>query len=150
VYQGQIVVSDRNAIRTVDAATNTHGPRHEVGTFPQIETGVGVVGGRLWVGLSDGRLLRMNSSLVAEAELRLPASGTPIGFRGAGDQLWAMQSSGLMLIDVDSMTVAKTVLIQPQAPQALFVGDRLYITSFPLASGPPGSLDPTLFAVDVG
>jgi hypothetical protein len=160
---GTVVVSDGTAVRTLDPSTNTLGPRREFAPTRLIWTSVATAGGRLIVALSNGQLFRVDPrTLDPVVEFKLPAPDGNVRIQAFGDRLWvtialrigvsrtaAATDEVVMLIDPQSLTVTKTVVIHAYV-QVWVVGNRMLLGFFPLASGPPGALDPTLFSVDLG
>jgi hypothetical protein len=156
VSGSRIVVSDRNAVRTIDPATNVVSEPHVVVAEGQGWIyGLGIVAGRVWVavgGVGDSTtLLGLDASFGVRTEVRLPLQLGFFPMDGAGGRLWvvaglrigvpptaAATDQAVVIVDPVTGSVTRTIVIHGYAGAIALTPDSLLFGDIqePVGAGP--------------
>jgi hypothetical protein len=165
VSGAQVIVSDLNAVRTIDPATNVVSPRHVlVPAGRGWIYGLAVVDGHIWAaigGVGDSTtLVGLDAALRVRTEVRLPLQLTFFPMDGAGGRLSlvaglrigvpptaAATDMAVVIVDPVSGSVTRTIVIHGYAGAIALTPDSLLFGDLQQPFGGGAPLDAHLYEV---
>jgi hypothetical protein len=162
-----IVVTDNNAVRTIDPASNAVSAPHEIISAAQGTIGgLADVNGTIWVQVerdsTSTSLLRLDPSFRATAELRLPFESSDSGVGSANGRLWlvgplrigvpetaAATDTVVVLIDSSAASVSRTVVVHGYASGVAWASPTELLLAGFERSVSGGGIIPSLYKIAI-
>lgn len=164
VVGSQVVVSDRNTVRTIDPATNVVSPGHVAFPFGEGSIyGLAVVDGHMWVAVGGGdptRLVALDAALRVRTQVTMPLDLGFLPMDGADGRLSlvaglrigvaptaAATDQAVVILDPVTGSVTRTIVIHGYAGAIALTPDSLLFGDVQQPFGGGGPVDTHLYEV---